>query len=103
MSDELFGSRHYSGEDPDPEGEICEVCGHDEGDHFFFSPKEIEKLRILNVRFGRCVDPDDSDDEVCLWIEANEQVWSKIFAIFEESNEEAEDPCDNDFMRDISS
>jgi hypothetical protein len=101
---ELFGSRSYRDDDFDAEDDTCERCGHDESDHYFFSPKEIEKLKTLNiVRFGRCVDPDDSENEVCLWIEASENDWESVFAIFEETNEEAEDPCDEDFMRDISS
>jgi hypothetical protein len=87
------------------EDEICSLCGYPEGDHFFFSAREIEKLKKLNsdVQFGRCEDPDEVEDEFCYWVKASEDDWNYVYDIFGESDEEAEDPCDEDFMRDISS
>lgn len=86
------------------EEEFCEQCGHPEGDHFFFSSREIGRLKELtSVRFGRCVDPDEVEDEFCYWVEASEDDWNYVYDLFSFDDETAEDPCDEDFMRDISS
>ncbi len=86
----------------------CSHCGHSYGEHTIARPDEIETLLSLGFTVYDC----DSIDEDTPFLEGEHRwVWVEKDGVvadcleIEETckNVEPDDPCDSDFMKEISS
>jgi hypothetical protein len=87
---------------------LCKKCGNAEGEHSIARPDEILTLRSLGYEVWDC----DSLDDITPLLEGPHRwVWVEKDGLVADSleieevcrNADPDDPCDSDYMKDISS
>lgn len=93
----------------DAENSILCDCGHLEIDHVYLTLREIDAFRDNDIECGRCTcvggaQTSDGEALTCMWVEFKPgQNCDTVEAILDRLEITPEDPCDKDFMKDISS